>query len=161
MFWDYWQLWAFSSFVLFAVGGWFIASRIMRASRRLPSMLTEDAKQLFHLRREWIEARFFSLASASGKPRGLAWMDCDFEDDVSFARDRLTGQLRAFCGVTIRFTAIEGGGMEENENVGRLRAATAVFLLDGSEWITQGRVIFNLSPEQAIEHFREELELVE
>jgi hypothetical protein len=161
MLWDNWQFWAGGSFMLFACAGWFVAARLLRERKRQPHMLTEDAKQLFHLRREWLEARFFSLASASGKPRGLSWVDCDFEDDVSFARDRVTGQLRAFSAVTIRFTAVEGGGMEENENVGRLRAATAVFLLDGSEWITQGRVIFNLSPEQTIEHFREELELVE
>jgi hypothetical protein len=82
-------------------------------------------------------------------------------EHVSFARDRGSGQLRAFVGVTIRFAAIEGGGMEGNENVGRLRAATAVFLLKGDEWQTQGRAIFNLSPVQAIAHFREELEVVE
>ena len=156
-----WLYWAGGSFTLFALGGWFIAARMLRSKRISPQMLTEDAKHLFHLRREWLEARFFSIASVSGKPRGLMWVDSDFEDEVSFARDRLTGQLRAFVGVTIRFAAIEGGGMEENENVGRLRAATAVFLLDGNEWVTQGRVIFNLSPEQAIQHFREELELVE
>ena len=44
---------------------------------------------------------------------------------------------------------------------GRLRAATAVFLLKSNEWHTQGRAIFNLSPVQAIAHFREELEVVE
>lgn len=132
--------------------------RLRAVGRPLP---LEQAKRLFHLRREWLEARFFTIASRSGKPRGLVWVDCEFEDDVSFARDRGSGQLRAFVGVTIRFAALEGGGMEENENVGRLRAATAVFLLKGDEWHTQGRAIFNLSPVQAIAHFREELEVVE
>jgi len=132
--------------------------RLRVLGRQLP---LEQAKRLFHLRREWLEARFFTMAASSGKPRGLAWVDCEFEDDVSLARDRGTGQLRAFVGVTIRFAAIEGGGMEGNENVGRLRAATAVFLLKGNEWQTQGRAIFNLSPVQAIAHFREELEVVE
>jgi hypothetical protein len=153
--------WGIASFVLFAIGGWFISSRLMRRPVARVSLSSHDAKRLFHLRREWLEARFYSYASVSGKPRGLMWIDCDFEDEVSFARDRHTGCLRAFVGVTVRFAAIEGGGMEENENVGRLRAATAVFLLDGDEWTTQGRVIFNLSPEQAILHFREELEMVE
>jgi hypothetical protein len=132
--------------------------RVRIAGRQLP---LEQAKRLFHLRREWLEARFFTMAGSSGKPRGLTWVDCEFEDDVSFARDRGTGQLRAFVGVTIRFAAVEGGEMEGNENVGRLRAATAVFLLKSDEWQTQGRAIFNLSPGQAIAHFREELEVVE
>ena len=119
------------------------------------------ARKLFHLRREWLEARFFTLAATSGKPRGLEWVDCDFDDDVSFARDRNTGQLRALVGVTIRFRAVEGGGMEDNPNVGNLRAASAVFFLDHDEWGTDGRVVFNLSPVQAIAHYRQELELVE
>ncbi|MEX2026006.1 MAG: hypothetical protein WEH44_01875, partial [Pirellulaceae bacterium] len=49
------------------------------------------ARKLFHLRREWLEARFFTLAASSGKPGGLEWADCDFDDPVSFARDRHTG----------------------------------------------------------------------
>jgi hypothetical protein len=129
---------------------------------RKPRRATIDrARKLFHLRREWLEARFFTLAAGSGKPRGLEWVDCDFDDGVSFARDRHTGRLRALVGVTIRFRAVEGGGMEDNPNVGNLRAASAVFHLDGEEWSTDGRVLFNLNPAQAIEHFRQELEVVE
>jgi hypothetical protein len=121
----------------------------------------ERARKLFHLRRERLEHRFFVLAAQSGKPRGLEWVDCDFEDEVSFARDRHTGRLRALVGVTIRFQALAGGGMEDNPNVGNLRAASAVFLMDGDDWSTDGRVLFNLNPVQAIEHFRQELEMVE
>lgn len=130
-------------------------------SRRPSRVNLERARKLFHLRREWLEAKFFTLAANSGKPRGLEWVDCDFENPVSFARDRHTGRLRALVGVTVRFRAIEGGGMEDNPNVGNLRAASAIFLLDGEEWSTAGRVLFNLNPLQAIEHFRKELEVVE
>ena len=94
----------------------------------------DQARRWFHQRREWLEARFMTLASASGKPRGLLWVDCDFEDPVSFARDRASGQLRALVGVTIRFRAAEGGGMEDNPNVANLRAATAVFYLNNGLW---------------------------
>jgi hypothetical protein len=155
---DVW-IWAAALFVVCAAGGWYLTARWLRKSRPEPRLSADDAKQLFHLRREWLEARFLTVASEPGKARGLTLIDCDFDDEVSFARDRHTGNLRAFVGVTVRFAAIEGGGMEENENVGRLRAATAVFLLDGSEWSTQGRVIFNLSPDAAIKRFRDELEL--
>jgi len=51
--------------------------------------------------------------------------------------------------------------MEDNPNVTNLRAASAIFLLDGEDWSTDGRVLFNLNPLQAIEHFRQELEVVE
>jgi hypothetical protein len=141
---------------LVAAGGIWLFAR--RTARR-PSI--ERARKLFHLQRERVEHRLFVLASRSGKPRGLEWVDCDFDDDVSFARDRHTGRLRALVAVTIRFRAIEGGGMEDNPNVGNLRAASAVFLLDGDDWSTDGRVMFNLNPTEAIQLYREELELVE
>lgn len=121
----------------------------------------DRAKKQFHLRREWLEAKFLDLVANSGKPRGLAWDDCDFDHDVRFARDRGTGQLRALIGVTVRFRAIEGGGMEDNENVGNLRAATAVFDYQNATWTTGGRAVFNLSPAQTIERFQHELETAE
>ncbi len=157
--WDQWWLWPTVAGLILVAG--FAIAGLLRLQVRPRTISLEQAKQRFHLRREWLEARFFTLASASGKPRGLSWVDCEFEDEVSLARDRGSGQLRAFVGVTIRFAAVVGGGMEENENVSRLRAATSVFLLEGETWTTQGRAIFNLSPVQAIAHFREELELVE
>jgi hypothetical protein len=138
-----------------AAGVWWLLQRQPRRAS------VERARKLFHLQRERAEHRFFMLASQSGKPRGLEWVDCDFEDGVSFARDRHSGRLRALVGVTIRFRATEGGGMEDNPNVGNLRAASAVFHLEGSDWGTDGRVLFNLNPTQAIEHFRQELEVVE
>ena len=121
----------------------------------------EHARKQFHLRREWLEASFLTLAAQSGSPRGLQWVDCEFENDVSFARDRNTGRLRALVGVTISFEATIGGGMEDNPNVSNLRAATAIFYLDGEAWSTTGRALFNLNPEQAIERFGQELEHVE
>jgi hypothetical protein len=118
----------------------------------------ERARKQFHLRREHLEARFFRLAAQSGKPRGLEWAECEFDDAVRFARDKETGELRAFVAVTIRFQAVAGGGMEDVEAVGNLRAATAVFHYDGKSWDTYGRVLFNVNPDQAIEHFHHEPE---
>ena len=43
----------------------------------------------------------------------------------------------------------------------RRRAATAVFRLKDSQWETDGRALFNLSPTQAIEHFQHELDTVD
>jgi hypothetical protein len=121
----------------------------------------QRARKVFQLRREMLEAKFVSLASASGKPRGLAWLDCDFDDHVIFARERTGRGLKALVSVTIQFEAIEGGGMEHNPNVGNLRAATAVFRYDGQEWATLGHAVFNLDPVQTVQRFEHELELVE
>lgn len=130
-----------------------VVKRWRRASR------LAAAKAKFHLRREWLEARFETLASQSGKPRGLTWSGVEFEDDASFAKDRNSGHLRALVGITVSFEAVEGGGMEDNPNVGNLRAGTAVFYYDGKQWSADGRPLFNVNPRQAIEHYRHELEV--
>lgn len=119
------------------------------------------AREKFGRRREWLEAEFVKLAGLRGMPRGLRWVDCDFDNVVQFARDRTSGQLRALVAVTIQFEAIEGGGMEDVEAVGNLRAATSIFFFDGKKWTTSGRALFNLNPTEAIQHYRHELETVD
>jgi hypothetical protein len=140
-----------------------VALRLVR--KRTPPVVVETsleaARDLFHLRREMLEARFMTLAAGSGKPRGLTWIDCDFDNRVSFARDRNTRHLRALVAVTIRFEAVEGGDLEDNPNVGNLRAATAVFRFDNGQWLTDGRAIFNLNPQEAIKYYQHELETAE
>jgi hypothetical protein len=121
----------------------------------------ERARKLFHLQRERLEFRFSQLAAQVFRPRGLDLADCDFEDEVSFARDRHNGRLRAYVAVTIRFQAIEGGGMEDNPNVNNLKAGSAEFRLDASDWGTDGKVHFNVNPVEAIQRYQQELEMVE
>lgn len=120
----------------------------------------ESARRDFHQQRERLEARFFHLASGSGKPRGLRWTECDFDNDVTYARDRQSGELCAFVAVTIAFEAVEGGLMEGVEAVGNLRAASAVFRFQDGRWQTDGRALFNLSPSEAIRHFHDNLVMI-
>ena len=77
-----------------------------------------------------------------------------------YARHRQSGELSAFVGVTIGFEAIEGGGMEDVEAVGNLRAATAVFRVERGDWATDGRALFNLTPTEAVNYYQDNLELV-
>ena len=135
-----------------------VAWRPMRTALRESHFAT--LRKDFHHQRERVEAKFFQLAAASGKPRGLIWTGCDFDDDVVYARNRRTGELSAFVAVTISFEAVEGGGMEDVEAVGNLRAATAVFRVDRDHWATDGRAIFNLNPTEAIHYYQDNLELV-
>lgn len=148
-----------SAAVLMACGVVVVAVwRPLRAAHRERHLA--KARRAFHRQREYLEARFIQRAAACGKPRGLRWADCNFEDDVTYARDRRSGQLSAFVAVTIGFEAIEGGGMEENENVANLRAATAVFNYDRQRWWTEGRAIQNLNPTEAVQFYQANLELV-
>jgi hypothetical protein len=127
---------------------------------------TRFARQIDRARRQFAEHRdyyasiFKDAASASGKPRGLVWKDVKLDERLFLARDRANGALVGLVGVTISFDAIEGGGMENVEAVGNLRAATAVFSHNGHDWTTPGRTIFNLEPHEVIERHREELDVV-
>lgn len=119
-----------------------------------------QARKDFHRQRERVEAKFFQLASNSGKPRGLTWTGCDFDDDVVYVRNKRSGELSAFVAVTISFEATIGGGMEEVEAVSNLRAATAVFHNQRGQWATDGKAIFNLNPTEAVQYYQDNLELV-
>src|SRR5690348_10387517 len=125
------------------IAGWLAWIRIR------PKLFARRARRAaaeFRQNRKPLESQFFSAASTSGKPRGLSWKQCAFQDNLTLARDRANGELVALVAVTIGFEAVQGGGMEEVEAVGNLRAATAVFTNDGRGWTTQGRVVFNLEP---------------
>ncbi len=141
-----------------AVAGAFFA-RQRGAQERQQKLV--DAQKLFQRLREQLEAKFVDKASASGKPRGLRWGDVDFERDATFARDKQSGRLSAFVGVTIKYEAIAGGGLDEVEAVANAKAATAVFNFEPpARWTTDGRAIFNLNPAEAIKHFEATIELV-
>lgn len=118
----------------------------------------ERARASFQLHRARLETLFLQAASATGKPRGLRWKECQWEPGVEFARERATGQLAALVGVTIAFEAVEGGDMEGVTAVGNLRNASAVFFFQGGQWHTIGKAVFNLNPGEAIEHFKQQYE---
>jgi hypothetical protein len=130
-----------------------------RPLRRLGGAIqVERARELFFLERERIQSGFIVAAAATGKPRGLRWKDCSFEEEVEFARDRQSRQLIALVAVTIQFEAVAGSDMEGLPAVGNLRNASAVFFFDGGRWQTAGKAVFNLNPDEAIEQFAAQYE---
>ena len=132
--------------------------RPMRAFGR--EVRVERARELFRLQRERLEAHFMKAAAASGKPRGLRWKDCQWDNGVEFVRDKQNGQIAALVGVTIEFEAIEGSDMEGLPAVGNLRNASAVFFFQAGHWHTVGRAVFNMNPDEALVHFKNQYERV-
>jgi hypothetical protein len=134
--------------------GWF--ARGWWGQRRFATQFAQ-ARASLSADRNTAEIEFFEMASASGKPRGLRWVDCDFHDDALLAYDGANGEIYALRGVTVRFEAVAGGGMEDVEAVGNLRFATAVFLYRNKRWTTDGRVVFNLGPRETLERYKANL----
>ena len=128
--------------------------------RWLRKQEVREAIQKFKIQREQLEARFFDMARTQGKPRGLRWLDCDWQSDVSFARDRQSGLLTAFVAVNIYFEAIEGSDMEDVEHVGTVRDAAALFHYQNGRWGTGGRPLFNMNPQDAVARFQGQFEPV-
>ena len=112
------------------------------------------ALERFRLQREYLEARFFDLASRKGKPRDLIWTDCDWLSEVTFARDVQTDLLTAFVAINVSFEAVEGGEMEDVEAVGLLREAAAMFHYQNGTWGTGGRALFNMNPRTALDRLQ-------
>jgi len=62
--------------------------------------------------------------------------------------------------VTIQFEAIEGSDMEGLPAVGNLRNASAVFFFHRGHWDTVGKVVFNMNPNEAVLHFKNQYERI-
>jgi hypothetical protein len=120
----------------------------------------ERARELFLLQRELIQGQFLSAAAGTGKPRGLHWVECAFDGGLEFARDRVSRQVIALVQVTIRFEAVEGSDMEGLPAVANLRNASAVFFFFRGQWRTAGKAVFNLNPGEALQHFRNQYEVL-
>ncbi|HBO46016.1 MAG TPA: hypothetical protein DD670_19250 [Planctomycetaceae bacterium] len=134
----------------------------------------DQAQLLFRLQREQIEAKFVDLAQVAhnrGTPR---WLDCEFDNDVTYVRNRRTGQLAAFVGVMV---ILPGGGPLGDSSRGRardaifyqdrsvptmgvIRSATAVFTFANQRWTTDGRAVFNLSPAETANFYQHDLKIV-
>ena len=116
------------------------------------------ARRDFHRQRERLEAKFVSLGHVGAS--GPHWTDCDFDDDVAYARSRASGQLSALVAVTIEMDAMDDPSFLPDSLYRDLRDATAIFHFDGDRWDTDGRAIFNLTPTEAIRFYQPDLEMV-
>ncbi len=148
--------WLAGTVVLFAAALFLVRPwrRRARAARLV------QAKRRFHTQRERLEAKFIQLAAAHAKPDAPRWGDCAFGDDVAYVRNRSTGELSAFVAMTVTTEALHRLPPGTTDLVGNLQAGTAVFRFDRDAWVTDGRAILNLSPNEAIHYYRDDLEIV-
>lgn len=149
-------VWWVAGAVVAAVGLAAVLGRKLRAFGR--EVQVERAQEMFRLQRERLEAEFLRAAGATGKPRGLRWRECLWEEAVEFVRDRRSGQIAALVAVAIRFEAIEGGDMEDVPAVNDLKNASAVFFFQRGQWHTVGKAVLNKNPDEAVAHFKNQYE---
>ena len=68
--------------------------------------------------------------------------------------------LSAFVGVTVALEGIGTAIASASDLMSNLQAGTAVFRFDKSHWVTDGRVILNFSPSEAIRFYQNDWEMV-
>jgi hypothetical protein len=119
------------------------------------------AREMFELQRERLEAMFLRVAAATGKPRGVRWVGCTFDGEPLLARDRQTRKVVALVPATLQFEAVAGGDMEGQPAVDRPKTAAAVFAFERGQWVTAGRAVFNMSPDEAVRHFQQQYERID
>jgi hypothetical protein len=152
------QIWWFLAVAIALLAAALFVAKPWR--RRVRTARLVQAKRRFHTQRERLEAKFIQLAAAHVKPDGPRWADCTFADDVAYVRNRTTGEVSAFVAMTVATEALHRLPPGTTDLVGNLQAGTAVFRLDHDAWVTDGRAILNLSPNEAIHYYRDDLEIV-
>lgn len=143
--------------ILIIALAWLYLWRPLRAMSKEVQFI--KAKKFFHTQRERLEAKFVSLASKRSKSDSSRCVDCTFSDDVSYVRNRTTGDLSAFVAISIPVDVEDPSSLTNNtgDAVVNLQLGTAVFRYDRDHWETDGRAILNLSPSEAIRFYRKDL----
>ena len=127
----------------------------------LAAVKVERARELFRLQHERLEGMLLAAARATGKPRGLTWLECRIHGEATLVRDRIARQLVALVPVVIQFEPVADSDMEDVPAAREPRPATAVFTFLRGHWQTEGRIVFNLNPHQALNHFSKQLSMIE
>jgi hypothetical protein len=146
-------MWWVAAAVAGAIAIFLVLAPIRAAVRESRLM---DARRIFHTQREWLEARFITLAGARLKPDAPRWLDCEFDNDVAYVRNRSTKELAAFVAITVTLEDVAAGA----EGPTTMRSGTAVFRFESGRWKTDGAALLNLSPFEAVRFYRNDFEIV-
>ena len=130
----------------------------LRARRRQRGF--SQARRDFHIQRERLEVKFIHLAATKPAPHVLHWDGCEFDDDVAYVRNRATGEVSAFVGITVSASDPTGPMIDIADLIDSLHVGTAIFRFDGVRWETDGKAILNLNPAEAIRQHQKDLEVI-
>jgi hypothetical protein len=92
-----------------------------------------------------LHTTWFRIAAAGGKPKWLLWRASEPLGEPQFVGDY------ALLPVLVQFEPIPGEPLEDVPQASEARSVVAVFRFVRGNWMTDGRVVFNLTPEQVVE----------
>jgi hypothetical protein len=154
--WDNWWIW--TSCAMLGIGLIYFWAPVWKSLREAKFARIQRE---FHTRREWLEAKFVRLAASHAKPDSPRWEDCEFANDVSYVRHRLTGELSAFVAISVAMEDYpDAPHYSKGEVIGKMQLGTAVFRYAHGRWETDGRTILNLTPAEAVRCFQRDWKVV-
>jgi len=100
------------------------------------------------LRRE-LSMAWFAKAASAGSPRGLTWLGYEIAGEPLVARDGK--RVLALVPAVVRFEPVPDGELADVPQAKEPRTVIAVFEFRRGAWATDGRTVFNLSPQQLVD----------
>ena len=104
-----------------------------------------DPAAEFLARRGELLAEWFRVASTSGKPKWLTWVGYEEIADPLFVRGL------ALAYLLVRYEPVADAPLEHVPQAREPRPVVAVFTFRHGRWATDGRAVFNLTPQQVAE----------
>jgi hypothetical protein len=102
-------------------------------------------RRQFQRQRSALEESFTCQVSQRNDPEGVIWHDFQWlSDPILFIRDDNLEPHHAFVGIAAIFTSPPG--------MVQTQAGTAVFHYEAGAWKTEGRLLLNITPSEAMEH---------
>jgi len=111
----------------------------------------ERAQQLFLMQRERLQEQFSRAAAVAGMGEPY-----EFEQDVTFVRERRTGHILALVELRLGNT----GAADGTTPVGTPRKGSGIFFLERGHWHTAGKMIPEMSPLEVLDRLQGQYEPV-
>lgn len=116
----------------------------------------EKARALFHRERERLEARLVKQITVPVVTGEMEWLDCEFDDQVTFLRDRQSGAFVALVAIILG-PQTPWVVVSDEESRGH---GVAIFRFHKNHWVADPKVHMNLTPDEVVQEFGGRMELV-
>lgn len=108
-----------------------------------PDPVAEFAARRGELLHQW-----FGAAGVSGRPKWLTWAGYESFGEPLFVREF------GLVPVVVRFEPVPGAPLDDVPQAREPRAVVAVFRWRRGRWTTEGRAVFNLTPQQVADQLK-------
>lgn len=141
-----------------ALGFFGLATKAVRDQRRATEI--DRAVNSFRLQREYVEAKFFDVAGSLGQQPAVRWRECEWQRNATFARDLQSGVITAFVSLVVHFETTEEAQQLGAEGGATACQAAALFHYHEGRWTTNGWILLNMDPDDALIGLDDEFEPV-